>query len=227
MLQVCDDPVLLAMQLTLVELDRLSHIGPEEFIHYFLNMEKTLDDKAKPALGLNDSEDDDEEEGERSLVPYKQINFATDLKSNDFRTYLEQLQRTRELETSKEKQQKRRRIDYLLRTSTNIDAYILWFNRLSQFVTSEIVKNLNRKNRIKMIHYFIDCANACFELGNYNSSMAIIGNLHIHIQIKHFEIFFLNQKISSTKAGLNSFNISRLRKTVSEIVLPIELHSWN
>ena len=51
----------------------------------------------------------------------------------------------------------------------------VWFNRLSSFVTTEVVKNFNKKKRIEVINYFILVAFDCFELGNFNSAMAIIG----------------------------------------------------
>jgi hypothetical protein len=93
--------------------DRISHIGPEEFIHHFINTDsKNLDENLK----------------------------TSDLKSE-----------------------------------SNIQAYVLWNNRLSSLVSTEIVKNNKRENRVALINFFIETATACFELGNYNSTMSIIG----------------------------------------------------
>jgi hypothetical protein len=66
-------------------------------------------------------------------------------------------------------------IKYKSKKWANIQAYIIWFNRLSSFVTTEIVKNLNKKKRVDVINYFINVAFDCFEIGNFNSAMAIIG----------------------------------------------------
>ena len=51
----------------------------------------------------------------------------------------------------------------------------VWFNRLSSFVSTEIVKNLDKKRRTQVINYFISVAFDCFDIGNYNSAMAITG----------------------------------------------------
>ena len=177
LMSVCSDPVLLASQLTLIELDRLSHIGPEEFIHYY--MEK--DEKSAKLENNNDNNDNYDDStllrkapARDRLTPPDPIKANPGMRSSEFRDYLEQIQRSRELEVNAKKK-KPSPINYALRTSVNIDAYVLWFNRLSSFVASEVVKNLNRKNRIAIIEFFIECAGACYDFGNYNSCMAIIG----------------------------------------------------
>ena len=171
LLNVCSDPVLLASQLTLIELDRLAHIGPEEFIHYYM-------DKDDKTLEKTDHFDDSTllRKGpvRDRLTPPDAIKANPEMRSSEFREYLENIQRSRQLEVNAKKK-KPSPINYALRTSVNIDAYILWFNRLSSFVSSEVVKNLNRKNRVAIIEFFIECAGACFDLGNYNSCMSIIG----------------------------------------------------
>ncbi len=63
-----------------------------------------------------------------------------------------------------------------VRTSNNLEAYIQWFNRLTNFITTEIVKHLKRDTRVQIINYFIEVACECFQVGNFNSLMAIIGN---------------------------------------------------
>jgi hypothetical protein len=76
-----------------------------------------------------------------------------------------------------------------IRKSSNIQAYINWFNRLSSLCVTEIVKNLEKEKRIEVIEYFIDVAFECFQNSNYNSALALI-------------------------ASLNSFQITRLKRTV-------------
>jgi hypothetical protein len=61
------------------------------------------------------------------------------------------------------------------KNTSNIEAYIQWFNRLSNLISTEIVKHLKRDTRVKMINFFIDVAQECFNNGNFNSLMAIIG----------------------------------------------------
>jgi hypothetical protein len=63
------------------------------------------------------------------------------------------------------------------KNTSNIEAYIQWFNRLSKLINTEIVKHLKRETRVKIIQFFIDVAQECFNNGNFNSLMAIIGIL--------------------------------------------------
>jgi hypothetical protein len=56
-----------------------------------------------------------------------------------------------------------------------LETYIQWFNRLTFFVTTEIVKHTQKRLRIRLINYFIDAAYECFRLRNFNSMIGIIG----------------------------------------------------
>ena len=56
-----------------------------------------------------------------------------------------------------------------------LESYIQWFNRLTFFVTTEIVKHTQRRSRVRLIHYFIDAAYQCFRFHNFNSMIAILG----------------------------------------------------
>ena len=56
-----------------------------------------------------------------------------------------------------------------------LEAYVNWSNRLSSFVTTEIIKHLKRHIRVKLLNYFIDAALECFNTGNFNSMMGILG----------------------------------------------------
>ncbi|XP_054613152.1 ras-GEF domain-containing family member 1B-A-like [Dunckerocampus dactyliophorus] len=115
-LSVCDDPVILAQQLTHIELDRMSLIGPEEFIQSFI------------------------------------------------------------VKTPKVKRQ-----------SSNLEAYVKWFNRLSSLVATEICMPTKKKHRARVVKFFIGVAQQCLDIGNFNSFMAII-------------------------AGMNTSSVSRLKK---------------
>ncbi|XP_019762740.2 ras-GEF domain-containing family member 1B-A [Dendroctonus ponderosae] len=124
---ICPHPDKLAQQLTHVELERLSFIGPEEFVQAFA--------KENPAL----------------------------------ETSFKDLKKTR-----------------------NLEQYVQWFNRLSYFVATQVCKYQKKKQRVKMVEFWIETGRECFNIGNFNSLMAII-------------------------AGLNMSPISRLKKTWNKI----------
>ncbi|XP_041362280.1 ras-GEF domain-containing family member 1B-like isoform X2 [Gigantopelta aegis] len=126
-IEVCPNPLVLAQQLTHIELERLSMIGPEEFVQAF------------------------------SKESYSSETTFRDMKKTG-----------------------------------NLEAYVQWFNRLSYMVASEISSHLKKKNRVKMIEYFIDVAKECINIGNFNSLMAII-------------------------AGMNMSPVTRLKKTWSKV----------
>ncbi|XP_069782827.1 ras-GEF domain-containing family member 1B-A isoform X2 [Narcine bancroftii] len=126
---ICSDPYTLAQQLTHIELERLSHIGPEEFVQTFVR---------KDPLDNNEA-------------------CFNDLKK-----------------------------------TSNLKAYVEWFNRLSYLVATEICMPVKKKHRARMIEYFIDVARECFNIGNFNSLMAII-------------------------SGMNMSPVSRLKKTWAKI----------
>jgi hypothetical protein len=56
-----------------------------------------------------------------------------------------------------------------------LEAYIQWFNRITFFITTEIVKHTQRRSRIRLINYFIDAAYECLRLQNFNSMIGILG----------------------------------------------------
>uniref|UniRef100_A0A8C9ERI6 RasGEF domain family member 1B n=1 Tax=Pavo cristatus TaxID=9049 RepID=A0A8C9ERI6_PAVCR len=76
--------------------------------------------------------------------------------------------------------------------SRNLEAYVEWFNRLSYLVATEICMPVKKKHRARVIEYFIDVARECFNIGNFNSLMAII-------------------------SGMNMSPVSRLKKTWAKV----------
>ncbi|NWV74171.1 RGF1C protein, partial [Dasyornis broadbenti] len=128
-LSVCSDPYTLAQQLTHVELERLSHIGPEEFVQAFVHKD--------PLDGT--------------------------------KTCFSEQKKT-----------------------SNLEAYVKWFNRLCYLVATEICMPAKKKQRAQVIEFFIDVARECFNIGNFNSLMAII-------------------------SGMNMSPVSRLKKTWSKV----------
>nr|XP_045617771.1 ras-GEF domain-containing family member 1B-like [Procambarus clarkii] len=123
--EVCQSPLVMAQQLTHIELEKLSYIGPEEFVQAF----------AKDNLD----------------ACYKD-----------------------------------------LKKTNNLESYIQWFNRLSYLVATHACTHVKKKQRVKVIEWWIEVARESFNIGNFNSLMGII-------------------------AGLNMSIVSRLKKTWSKV----------
>ncbi|XP_053726718.1 ras-GEF domain-containing family member 1B-A [Synchiropus splendidus] len=129
LLAVCSDSFTAAQQLTHIELERLSYIGPEEFVQAFIHNDRQNNNTI--ACG-----------------------------------------------------------DY--KPTCNLESYVDWFNRLSYLVATEVCTPAKKKHRVRVIEFFIDVAQECFNIGNFNSLMAII-------------------------SGLNMSPVSRLKKTWSKV----------
>uniref|UniRef100_A0A3Q2PE96 RasGEF domain family, member 1Bb n=1 Tax=Fundulus heteroclitus TaxID=8078 RepID=A0A3Q2PE96_FUNHE len=65
------------------------------------------------------------------------------------------------------------------RKTSNLEAYVNWFNRLSYLVATEICMPTKKKHRARIIEFFIDVAQECFNIGNFNSLMAIITGMNM------------------------------------------------
>ncbi|RVE68678.1 hypothetical protein OJAV_G00095240 [Oryzias javanicus] len=128
-LSICSDPFTVAQQLTHIELERLSYIGPAELVQAFVQKDP-LD--------------------------------------NDERCFSDR------------------------KKASNLGAYVDWFNRLSYLVATEICVPVKKKQRARVMEFFIDVARECFNIGNFNSLMAIL-------------------------SGMNMTPVSRLKKTWSKI----------
>ncbi|XP_067588715.1 ras-GEF domain-containing family member 1C isoform X5 [Pseudorca crassidens] len=76
--------------------------------------------------------------------------------------------------------------------TNNLEAYVKWFNRLCYLVATEICMLSKKKQRAQVIEFFIDVARECFNIGNFNSLMAII-------------------------SGMNMSPVSRLKKTWAKV----------
>ncbi|XP_011808313.1 PREDICTED: ras-GEF domain-containing family member 1C [Colobus angolensis palliatus] len=76
--------------------------------------------------------------------------------------------------------------------TSNLEAYVKWFNRLCYLVATEICMPAKKKQRAQVIEFFIDVARECFNIGNFNSLMAII-------------------------SGMNMSPVSRLKKTWAKV----------
>ncbi|XP_010622045.1 ras-GEF domain-containing family member 1C isoform X1 [Fukomys damarensis] len=76
--------------------------------------------------------------------------------------------------------------------TNNLEAYVKWFNRLCYLVATEICMPAKKKQRVQVIEFFTDVARECFNIGNFNSLMAII-------------------------SGMNMSPVSRLKKTWAKV----------
>ncbi|XP_034482993.1 ras-GEF domain-containing family member 1B-B [Drosophila innubila] len=153
-MDICPSCEHLAHQLTAIELERLSHIGPEEFVQAFAK------DYQQAKKATNDG------------VGAATVPAGTGVATGAGTTVgnsLNDMKKTR-----------------------NLESYVQWFNRLSYLTASEIVKYPKKKQRVRIIEYWIETARECFNIGNFNSLMAII-------------------------AGLNLAPIGRLKKTWSKV----------
>uniref|UniRef100_UPI00358E8FC3 ras-GEF domain-containing family member 1B isoform X1 n=1 Tax=Myxine glutinosa TaxID=7769 RepID=UPI00358E8FC3 len=110
----CGDAGLVAQQLTFIELERLSQIGPEELVGAF-SPKGSIDQHQQAHVGV--------------------------------------------------------------KSAKNLEAYVEWFNHLIFLVATEVCLPLKKKQRAKVIEFFIEVARMCFSMGNFNSFMAIISGL--------------------------------------------------
>eukprot|EP00057_Strongylocentrotus_purpuratus_P003102 XP_003725924.1 PREDICTED: ras-GEF domain-containing family member 1B isoform X4 [Strongylocentrotus purpuratus] len=115
-MDVCPHPHVLAQQLTHIELERLTNIGPEEFVQSFIK----------------------QNDGDGQTVKFQD-----------------------------------------LKRTKNLEAYVEWFNRLSFLVATEVCMHIKKKHRARLIEYFTDVARECFNIGNFNSLMAIMSGLNM------------------------------------------------
>lgn len=130
--------------------DRISHIGPEEFLEYFMTLDSSYTKTTEPT-GHDDKSDGC---------------------NKSFYEYLDELKKSCQSDIYIKKTNYQ---PATVRKSSNIQAYITWFNRLSSLVSTEIVKySFDKAKRAEMITYFINAAFECFNMGNFNSTMAIL-----------------------------------------------------
>ncbi|KAK3922479.1 Ras-GEF domain-containing family member 1B [Frankliniella fusca] len=134
-------PTKLAHQLTHVELERLSHIGPEEFVLAFMK-ERGLGSSGSGGTGED------------------AITSATGGAG--------------------------------FRKTRSKEAYEEWFSRLSYLVATEICKHPKKKQRLRVLDFWVQTARECYNIGNFNSLMAI-------------------------NAGLSLAPVARLKKTWSKV----------
>ncbi|CAG2053749.1 unnamed protein product, partial [Timema podura] len=128
---VCPCPMLLAQQLTHVELERMSYIGPEEFVQA----------------------------------------YAIDTAPHGLK---------------------------VTKNTLNLESYLGWSSRLRNLVASEVYKQEAPTGRVQTTEFWINVATECFNIGNFNSLMAIISGLNA-------------TTLSVLKLRLRQIHVSKLR----------------
>ncbi|XP_065407844.1 ras-GEF domain-containing family member 1A isoform X11 [Chrysemys picta bellii] len=118
-LSICCDPLILAQQLTHIELERVSNIYAEDLMQIVSHMD--------------------------SLDNHKVRVWC---RGDVTKTY-------------------------------TLEAYDNWFNCLSMLVATEICRVVKKKQRTRIVEFFIDVARECFNIGNFNSMMAIISGMNL------------------------------------------------
>ncbi|XP_061733007.1 ras-GEF domain-containing family member 1B-B-like [Nerophis ophidion] len=64
--------------------------------------------------------------------------------------------------------------------SSSVESYMDWFHTLSSLVATEIAKPKKKKQRVKVAEFFMDVAQQCLDIGNFNSLMAIISGMNMN-----------------------------------------------
>lgn len=65
------------------------------------------------------------------------------------------------------------------RRTKNLQAYVDWFNRLSYLVATTVCQKKKKKQRVKVIEFWVEIARECVNIGNFNSLMGIITGLNM------------------------------------------------
>ncbi|KJH47245.1 RasGEF domain protein [Dictyocaulus viviparus] len=101
----------------------------------------------------------------------------------------------------------------------SISFYVEWFNRLSSFAATEVLRQLRKKHRVEVIEFLIDVAKECCEIGNFNSLMAIVAGLSLPavMRLKKTVIEFL---IDVAKECCEIGNFNSLMAIVAGLSLP-------
>ncbi|CAL8114312.1 unnamed protein product [Orchesella dallaii] len=167
-LAICPDPNLLAEQLTHIELERLSHIGPEEFVQAFVKEIGGPAGVSGPSTSTNNPI-----VGSNSTITNGvggangSISGSTISSSSDGRPGA--APPTAGASSSMKESRKTR----------NLESYVKWFNRLCYIISSDVCKATKKKLRVRYIEYWVEVAKECFNIGNFNSLMAIITGLNM------------------------------------------------
>ena len=127
-------PSVIAQQLTHLELQYLSFIGPDEFVNAFARDSNKHGNGESKSSGIRGSTSE-------SCVLEARLRAG--------------------------------------QKTTNLEAYIAWFNRLSFIIASSVMRNKRKKYEARTIEFWIEVARECVNIGNFNSMMGISSGLNM------------------------------------------------
>ncbi|CAI8058076.1 Ras-GEF domain-containing family member 1B [Geodia barretti] len=95
-----------------------------------------------------------------------------------------------------------------MKKTSNIEAYVEWFNRLSYLVATEICVSDKKRNRAKLLEFFLDTAAECRKLNNFNSFMAISAGLFMSpvTRLKRTRSKVSSSKLHTIEAFVDPFS---------------------
>ena len=147
------NPVLFAQELTRIELcEHLYFLGPEELVNNFAK-------ESTAARNASSSKPDSSMTQVSSQSDNHSIASSHNLELNES-TYFDARVRA-------------------AKKTTNLKAYVEWFNRLSFLVATSVCENSKKKLRVKTIEFWIEVARECINHANFNSLMGIITGLNM------------------------------------------------
>lgn len=109
--------------------------------------------------------------------------------------------------------------------STAVCSWFMWLTIFDNMLPSAgCFQPVKKKHRARVLEFFIDVAQECFNIGNFNSLMAIISEymhwvilLFIHLfHYLHWNDFTLLTMFYCV-AGMNMNPVSRLKKTWNKV----------
>lgn len=72
------------------------------------------------------------------------------------------------------------RLDLSTNQVSAVEIYVSWFNRLSHLLATLICERRDRKDRVKLVNFFIEVGKSCLKIGNFNSAMAVVTGLNMN-----------------------------------------------
>jgi hypothetical protein len=106
----------------------------------------------------------------------------------------------------------------------NVTRFTQWFNRTSDWVATELVSQSDSKQRVAVLARFIEIAEHCFELQNYNGTIEILAGLQMpsvynlqdiwgKLSNKHIETVEELMNITTARSNFSAYRALLEKKT--------------
>ncbi|XP_035702883.1 ras-GEF domain-containing family member 1B isoform X2 [Folsomia candida] len=160
---ISPSPLVLAQQLTLVELEHFSFLGAQELVAQLLRKDRS---RNKDYSKTNGS------------VPYSRTlsgrcsTIGTAYQEKNIQEKVQLRDKCCGDAVASSGNTQRMEAETFTR---NLDSFISWFRRLAMYVCTEICKMSKKKSRVRVIEYWIQVGKECFKIRNFNSLLAILG----------------------------------------------------